>query len=298
MWGAIIGGALSAASSLLGTHSSNNVQRDIARETNASNMRIAQYQNKWNLEQWNRENEYNSPVSQMQRYREAGLNPALIYGSSGNSGNATGSPRAADISYTPPTGIRSLWDSVPQAINMMSGLLDLKSKAADIKGKELNNTALGISNNTYADRLAAQLASQTLSNDMKTMDKEFYRPYLTSRNERMGHEAQKSFFSSLLSNYEYLQKQHWYNNYMDRTFQAQLRNLAASANLSESKFTRQNNLNSLWSREESWLQNKFERAAGDEEFYNTTIGRTLNIGGNIIGNIFGLIAKKLLKFKN
>lgn len=31
------------------------------------------------VEQWNRENEYNSPKAQMQRYIEAGLNPNLIY---------------------------------------------------------------------------------------------------------------------------------------------------------------------------------------------------------------------------
>ena len=33
-----------------------------------------------NLEQWNRENEYNLPINQMQRYQDAGLNPNLIYG--------------------------------------------------------------------------------------------------------------------------------------------------------------------------------------------------------------------------
>lgn len=40
----------------------------------------------WNLEQWNRENEYNSPAAQMQRAIEAGMNPnAAIQGISGSS---------------------------------------------------------------------------------------------------------------------------------------------------------------------------------------------------------------------
>lgn len=41
----------------------------------------------WQEDMWNKTNEYNSPVMQMQRFKEAGLNPHLIYGQ-GNSGNA------------------------------------------------------------------------------------------------------------------------------------------------------------------------------------------------------------------
>ena len=40
----------------------------------------AQLQNQWNLEQWYRENAYNTPLAQMQRYIDAGLNPNLFFG--------------------------------------------------------------------------------------------------------------------------------------------------------------------------------------------------------------------------
>lgn len=44
---------------------------------------------------WDLNNEYNSPAQQMQRLREAGLNPNLIYGSGSVTGNASGqSPTA------------------------------------------------------------------------------------------------------------------------------------------------------------------------------------------------------------
>lgn len=57
----------------------------------ASNLFFSDRQNKenaaredrarqWNLEQWHRTNEYNSPKQQMERLREAGLNPNLLYG--------------------------------------------------------------------------------------------------------------------------------------------------------------------------------------------------------------------------
>lgn len=36
------------------------------------------------VEQWHRQNEYNSPQAQMQRFKDAGLNPDLIYGQMGN----------------------------------------------------------------------------------------------------------------------------------------------------------------------------------------------------------------------
>lgn len=44
-----------------------------------------------NVQMWKMQNEYNSPLAQMQRYAQAGLNPNLIY-SQGSSGNATSAP--------------------------------------------------------------------------------------------------------------------------------------------------------------------------------------------------------------
>ena len=46
---------------------------------NDANERMQHAQNKWNLDQWNRNNAYNSPAAQMQRFKAAGLNPDLMY---------------------------------------------------------------------------------------------------------------------------------------------------------------------------------------------------------------------------
>lgn len=58
--------------------------------TNRANERMQQRQNAWNLEQWERNNAYNSPAAQMQRLKAAGLNPDIMYGqnASGASGNS------------------------------------------------------------------------------------------------------------------------------------------------------------------------------------------------------------------
>lgn len=58
---------------------------------NRQNMKMAEYAYQKELEQWNRQNEYNKPINQMARFKEAGLNPNLMYGQ-GTPGNATDSP--------------------------------------------------------------------------------------------------------------------------------------------------------------------------------------------------------------
>lgn len=76
-----LGGAIiTGAAGLLGGTMSSAADADSVREYNRGQMELAKYQNEWNLAQWERENIYNSPSQQMQRFREAGLNPNLIYG--------------------------------------------------------------------------------------------------------------------------------------------------------------------------------------------------------------------------
>lgn len=60
-----------------------------------------------NLQQWNRENEYNSPAAQMARLKEAGLNTNLMYGdgSAGNAGSfQVGTPGAPSGNVSYPRG--------------------------------------------------------------------------------------------------------------------------------------------------------------------------------------------------
>lgn len=54
-------------------------------------------QNQWNLDMWNKQNAYNDPAAQMQRYKEAGLNPYLIYGQN----NMAGTVSTANLDQAP-----------------------------------------------------------------------------------------------------------------------------------------------------------------------------------------------------
>lgn len=63
---------------------------------NRANRKAADLAYKRGIRNWNLQNAYNSPAAQMQRFKDAGLNPNLIYGQ-GNSGNASPPPE-----YRPP----------------------------------------------------------------------------------------------------------------------------------------------------------------------------------------------------
>jgi len=51
---------------------------------------MAEYAYSKDLEMWERQNEYNAPTQQMSRLKEAGLNPALMYGKGSSVGNTSG----------------------------------------------------------------------------------------------------------------------------------------------------------------------------------------------------------------
>lgn len=78
--GAIIGGVADAGFGALSNAQNNKTQ-----------MELAKYNWDRQIEFYNMQNEYNSPVNQMQRFADAGLNPNLIYGQ-GSNGNSSFSP--------------------------------------------------------------------------------------------------------------------------------------------------------------------------------------------------------------
>lgn len=90
----IVGGA-NLLGSMLGNSSqykaakySSNMSYKISKEQMAWQEQMQDKQNAWNLDQWNRENEYNSAASQVQRFREAGINPALAMTGGASAGSA------------------------------------------------------------------------------------------------------------------------------------------------------------------------------------------------------------------
>lgn len=109
--------------------------------------------NQWNLDMWNRANEYNSPLQQMQRFKEAGLNPNLIYGQ-GSSGNAQ-SPRE----YQQAQGQFSHRDIArPDMLGYMSQYQGIKVQKAQEANIMAQTTGQNIKNSFANSMLSAQLS--------------------------------------------------------------------------------------------------------------------------------------------
>ena len=58
---------------------------------------------RWNLEMWERQNAYNHPALVMQRYKEAGLNPALMYKGTAQPAGQVAPAKAAPFEFNVPS---------------------------------------------------------------------------------------------------------------------------------------------------------------------------------------------------
>lgn len=160
-WGPVISSGISAAAGLANTAAQGNLnkknrkwqeeQAAIQREYSTEMMNR---QNAWNMEMWNKENEYNNPLNQVQRLRDAGLNP-LYYGLDGSSANALesaqplGYERAESNFQTNPIG---------------AGI----EAFVQAKGIE-NSTKLA---NAQIDKLKEETRGNKISNDFQDATKE------------------------------------------------------------------------------------------------------------------------------
>lgn len=100
---------------------------------------------KWqrDTEAWHRQNEYNSPTAQMQRLKEAGLNPNLMYGQ-GTTGNSSSMPTYQAPDYKQKTKALQLPETIAmyQNIKARSQQINLMQKDSELKEQDVINKQL------------------------------------------------------------------------------------------------------------------------------------------------------------
>lgn len=91
-----------------------------------------QYQ--YDMDAWNKQNEYNSPVAQMKRLSDAGLNPNMIYGSgsaTGNSASAPSTPTAPTVTEAT-TGNSGLFGAINNIVGLVSSFTNITHMISSI----------------------------------------------------------------------------------------------------------------------------------------------------------------------
>lgn len=98
----VTGSLIAAGSSLMGNGINAYAQGKSNKKTRQFNEKMYGIQRRDALADWNMQNDYNSPTSQMARLREAGLNPNLVYGKGAdNTAAPIKSPDAAPFKHEP-----------------------------------------------------------------------------------------------------------------------------------------------------------------------------------------------------
>lgn len=189
VWAALIPAVLSAVSAI-----AKRVQerRDM-RKTNQANMDLAKYQQEANMLQIDKQNQYNTPAAQMQRYDQAGLNPNLIYGQ-GTPGNQS------EISKyeAPRVDYRTNPLEIPQMLGMYQ---DFNLKQAQIANVEAQTE--NISSRTGTEGLRKMLMELSQRKGEFDLDKS---RQLLPYNLDIAHGEAQSSYSKTMQEMERLQQ--------------------------------------------------------------------------------------------
>lgn len=138
----------------------------------------------WQEMMWNKSNEYNDPSQQLQRYKEAGLNPNLVFGQGGSSIAAQfGSPSSHNIGTSPQygdalKGLGNVFTAIEELKNLkktgenLDADTDKKEAEADevrsrIPGNNADAEAKKIDNLFRMDKNQLDVEGKRLDNELK-----------------------------------------------------------------------------------------------------------------------------------
>lgn len=280
----ILGLGAQVGGSVIG-HKNAKKNRDAQRKENELNRNFSREQyntlRTHSLQDWNRQNEYNHPLQQMQRLREAGLNPNLVYGKGADN-------TAAMIRGSQANKVQT--DAPTYDINA--------AMSPVITAANLSQIAAQTDNLYETNRLIAQdvqlKKAQTLNELQKgNLNKFEYELKKLIENDLINKQRLENAYTYEKTNTELLAQDQLYT---------QTQQNRAYTKLTESKTTEQDIKNSLLQRgltpqSESYLliMNAYQNANAKEK---QVIGKLL--GANLFGNTAnlakGILSPSLLKY--
>lgn len=129
------------------------------------NLNLAKMQNQWNLEQWQRENAYNTPSAVMSRLSTAGLNPDLAYSQGGAFTPAASSPEMTAGSPSQPADVsgisskKTYGEMFSQALQMNIAQKQAENIGADTGKKKQETQNLKVENGILSAKALVDSAS-------------------------------------------------------------------------------------------------------------------------------------------
>lgn len=238
MW-SLIGSAIGALANNANTQNAINANKQSQQENREYNLNLAKMQNRWNLEQWQREADYNSPAAYRARLKAAGMNPDLAYDNV--QGVAPASAGMTSGQSSQPVD-NSLLAQKMTALNVASAALDNKLKSAQVKNleedarnKNLNNRLKGyeVENEDALQALVGDPLGATM--DASKLPLPAYRKYMEIVN------SAKDSVNKTVQNDEGLLRlanARLDKLFRDQTFEGELKKFANSVDISdqESKY--------------------------------------------------------------
>jgi hypothetical protein len=155
------------------------VQYHGQKKANETNIQLAREAQKHDLNMWNLANEYNSPANQMSRFKDAGLNPNLMYGQ-GSPGNAQGHPQA----FRPEVRSELANFQLPSLIELAHSIVDLTNKQKTglvldedrqlkyMKGKEAEDKARLYGEQSYIAMYQKHILQETYKSTIEKLKHE------------------------------------------------------------------------------------------------------------------------------
>lgn len=129
---AAIAGGLGLIGGLIGANSAKKAQN----RANQANIELAKMQNDWAIAQWERENEYNTPENQMQRLKDAGINPNMAYANGNLSNISAQSPTIQRAQVNPYLGdAQNMQSTIQNMLQLMQLKSVIENTKADTKKK-------------------------------------------------------------------------------------------------------------------------------------------------------------------
>lgn len=140
-------GVLNTAAQLYTNKKNREFEEEQSRIQREWNEKMYNEQNAWNYDMWLKQNEYNTPAAQVQRLRDAGLNP-MFYGLDGT-GNAGELTAAQPLGYD---------RAQVNQLNPISAGIDASLKVAQISNIQANTAKQNNENQTETARREKLLA--------------------------------------------------------------------------------------------------------------------------------------------